>query len=578
MTTPNAKYVITADDQTGAAWKSAIGQAEAASKKLTSMFVGFIGGAAITQGIFNIAKSSAAAALEVKELSGRMQVSIGEASVMADAFQRLGSSTDVLETGFREFRKTLSSSLNTGSAAADVFDELGLSVERLRQQRPQDQIISISEAFESIKDPIERARVAQDLFGKSGKDMIPVLGEGAEKMREYMDAAVELDARGVDALDRISKANNRFWNSLGRGIANVAGITLSAFMEDTRPELQQIESKIALLESRAKSIRLVAISSGQIRRAEEYEKEAAALREVAEAHRMRAAWDEAAEERTKFAAGAEERQAQAALAKSSANAIANANALVVQSEAELLLLLRDINEEYAKRDSESFDAAKYADELRARGDERRAMESDLEKSIEENDRMLRERIDSGIEYRMSQNKWATDEINQYQIQAQRNTQNIIARYLRHGFEDGARGALKAFGDMLLDMAAQAAAANIASYLFGGKKNSNGETDSGLVGSIIGGIGQWFGGARAGGGDVSHGKGYLVGEQGPELFFPRANGFIAPNHALNGITIQNNISVPPGSNVSRADLDAAMRRASDVTIARLRTMQKIGRTA
>jgi len=39
--------------------------------------------------------------------------------------------------------------------------------------------------------------------------------------------------------------------------------------------------------------------------------------------------------------------------------------------------------------------------------------------------------------------------------------------------------------------------------------------------------------RAEGGPVRAGSTYLVGEQGPELFVPGANGQIIPNHALSG---------------------------------------------
>lgn len=44
----------------------------------------------------------------------------------------------------------------------------------------------------------------------------------------------------------------------------------------------------------------------------------------------------------------------------------------------------------------------------------------------------------------------------------------------------------------------------------------------------------FGGARAGGGSVSGGKSYLIGERGPELFVPNTSGSIVPSNQLNGI--------------------------------------------
>lgn len=56
----------------------------------------------------------------------------------------------------------------------------------------------------------------------------------------------------------------------------------------------------------------------------------------------------------------------------------------------------------------------------------------------------------------------------------------------------------------------------------------------------------LGGAKAGGGPVSAGTPYLIGERGPEMFVPRTAGSVVPNSALGGgggnVTIVN----PPGT--------------------------------
>lgn len=67
----------------------------------------------------------------------------------------------------------------------------------------------------------------------------------------------------------------------------------------------------------------------------------------------------------------------------------------------------------------------------------------------------------------------------------------------------------------------------------------GEVTKGAGGS--GGIiSQFFGGARAAGGPVAAGRGYLVGERGPELFVPDRSGQIVPNGAGGvDVTIVNN---------------------------------------
>jgi len=62
------------------------------------------------------------------------------------------------------------------------------------------------------------------------------------------------------------------------------------------------------------------------------------------------------------------------------------------------------------------------------------------------------------------------------------------------------------------------------------------------------------GARANGGSVSAGSSYLVGERGPELFVPGAQGNIVPNNAMGGANVTVNVDAS-GSNVQGNRPDA-----------------------
>lgn len=75
-------------------------------------------------------------------------------------------------------------------------------------------------------------------------------------------------------------------------------------------------------------------------------------------------------------------------------------------------------------------------------------------------------------------------------------------------------------------------------LFGGSGDSgSGDSGSGSGGGgLLGILGSLFGGFKAGGGDVMPGRAYVVGEQRPELFVPRAAGRIIPN--VNGMSSSN----------------------------------------
>ena len=86
---------------------------------------------------------------------------------------------------------------------------------------------------------------------------------------------------------------------------------------------------------------------------------------------------------------------------------------------------------------------------------------------------------------------------------------------------------------------------------------------GLVGSILGLPG------RATGGNVSPGRGYLVGERGPELFVPTSAGRVETGHANGGareVRVSINVTSPQGSSAPQAlqrssrQVASAVRRA------------------
>lgn len=95
--------------------------------------------------------------------------------------------------------------------------------------------------------------------------------------------------------------------------------------------------------------------------------------------------------------------------------------------------------------------------------------------------------------------------------------------IRHGslgFEDLRRVALNVVGDI----AAQAVQAGIGSI--GGVAGTPSGGIGGLLTSLVGSI---FGlPGRATGGPVAPGRGYLVGERGPELFVPTSAGRVEPS--------------------------------------------------
>jgi hypothetical protein len=128
------------------------------------------------------------------------------------------------------------------------------------------------------------------------------------------------------------------------------------------------------------------------------------------------------------------------------------------------------------------------------------------------------------------------ELTPFADQAARNMQDAFADFLFDPFENGIKGMLKGFVDILRRMVAEAAAAKVFEALGFGQGGGSG----GLLGKLFGGLLGGGGGSkvlfpmpRALGGPVTAGAPYLVGERGPELFVPGVSGGIVPNNRMGG---------------------------------------------
>ena len=120
-----------------------------------------------------------------------------------------------------------------------------------------------------------------------------------------------------------------------------------------------------------------------------------------------------------------------------------------------------------------------------------------------------------------------DQISVFAEQAAKNMQTAFADFLFDPFQNGLKGMLKGFIDTIRRMVAEFAASQLLKFFFNPFTSSGG---------FLGSFAKFATGQKAMGGPVMGGKGYLVGERGPELFIPGSNGSIVPNDKMGGTTI------------------------------------------
>lgn len=95
-------------------------------------------------------------------------------------------------TGSMEkFQQVLADAFHQSGPARNAFAELGLDPQALALKPTELQLLDVSDAFAEMTNPIDKARLAVDLFGKANISMRNLVEQGSEAIREMSDEAIE---------------------------------------------------------------------------------------------------------------------------------------------------------------------------------------------------------------------------------------------------------------------------------------------------------------------------------------------------------------------------------------------------
>jgi hypothetical protein len=139
-------------------------------------------------------------------------LSAGTLSTLHYAAVITNSDFDKLSGSVAKFDKVIGDAADGNKKAQGLMQALGLNAKDLvgRTDGAEIAFKKFSETIASTENPIRRAQLAQDLLGKSGKDLIPVLVEVGTNYDEFkakaQAAGLYLDGPGAEALKRQAEA------------------------------------------------------------------------------------------------------------------------------------------------------------------------------------------------------------------------------------------------------------------------------------------------------------------------------------------------------------------------------------
>jgi len=209
-------------------------------------------GRALIDGVTALAGALSSAAASAKGLFDDARNAIdavgklaAQTGVSAEAIQAYGLAAELSGVNTEEFARSLQKmtirlgELEEGSDS-DIFGELGLSISQLREQGAEETFEQIADAISGLATDAERAAAANQIFGRNGVKLLPLLNQGAEALKVQRE---EAEALGLvltgDQVASVEAMNDSF-TKIGATINGIVGQVTSYLA----PTIEKIATQI----------------------------------------------------------------------------------------------------------------------------------------------------------------------------------------------------------------------------------------------------------------------------------------------------------------------------------------------
>lgn len=187
-----------------------------------------------------IAKSAIDAADRLTELSEQTGISVEELSRLGYVAKLSGTDLESLNGSLTKFSKNINEAAAGSKSQAEAFAAIGVSVKDAEGNiKSVDQLlIEVADRFAGYEDGASKAALAQEFFGKSGADLIPLLNQGADGIQRLKD---ESDALGATISTNTAQAAAQFNDNLDK-LTTVAQGVANQFAAALLPALSEFTS------------------------------------------------------------------------------------------------------------------------------------------------------------------------------------------------------------------------------------------------------------------------------------------------------------------------------------------------
>lgn len=161
-----------------------------------------------------LVKNAADAADSLRDMSQMTGISVEDLNGLGFAAGQAGGSLESMVAAAGKLNKAITESADGTGKSAVAFDALGISVKDAEGNLKKADVVmaEVADQFAKYEDGPEKAALAVQLFGKAGADMIPLLNEGGDSMRENIAYAKQYSGQTTE----LSNAADEFNDTMGK--------------------------------------------------------------------------------------------------------------------------------------------------------------------------------------------------------------------------------------------------------------------------------------------------------------------------------------------------------------------------
>lgn len=182
-------------------------------------------------------KSVIDAAGAAVDMAQKVGMSVEDVTALGVVFQQSGVSAEAFKTGIVQMSKSVADN-------AAAYKALGIATADAagNNREAKAVLMDLADGFKALPDGMLKTKLATELLGKAGADMIPALNQGGAAMRA---AADEAKAMGAAMTTEAAQAADEFGDALDVLKAKAQATTLNG-LSDMLPVLTEVARQLAL--------------------------------------------------------------------------------------------------------------------------------------------------------------------------------------------------------------------------------------------------------------------------------------------------------------------------------------------